>query len=138
MHRYNGQSGSVAVEFALVLPLLLAIVFGIIEYSIALYDKTVITNASREAARAGIVLKSPKLTSDEITKVATDYCASNLVTFGATTSPTVAVTTTGGAVFGTPLTVSVSYVYQGLGLGSLLSTLSSPITLTATTIMNNE
>jgi len=138
MRQQTSQSGSVAVEFALVLPLLLIIVFGIVEYSIALYDKTIITNASREAARAGIVLRSPKFSSDEIKKVATDYCTSNLITFGAATSPTVDITSSGGAAFGTPLTVTVAYVYQGLGLGSLLSSLSSPITLSATTIMNNE
>ena len=44
--------GSVVVEFALIFPLLLFIVFSIIECSLALYDKAVITNASREAARA--------------------------------------------------------------------------------------
>ena len=47
------QKGSVVVEFALIFPLLLFIVFSIIECSLALYDKAVITNASREAARAG-------------------------------------------------------------------------------------
>ena len=49
------QQGASAVEFALVLPLLLLLTFGIIEFGILLYDKAVITNASREGARAGIV-----------------------------------------------------------------------------------
>jgi Flp pilus assembly protein TadG len=137
-HKHDGQNGSVVVEFALVLPVLLMIVFGIIECSIALYDKTVITNASREAARAGIVLRSPKLSTSDIKKVATDYCGSNLISFGADPSLQVNVTTVGGAAFGTPLTVTVAYDYQGLALGSPLSALSSPITLSATTIMNNE
>lgn len=46
------------MEFALIFPLLLFIVFGVIEFGTALYDKSVVTNASREAARAGVVLKS--------------------------------------------------------------------------------
>ena len=43
--------GVAAVEFALLLPLLLAIVFGIIEFGAILYNQAIITNASREAAR---------------------------------------------------------------------------------------
>ena len=40
--------------------------------------------------------------------------------------------------FGTPLTVTVTYTYYGLGLGTLLSPISGPLTLTGTTVMNNE
>ena len=51
----KGNNGASAVEFAVVLPLLV-LPFGIIEFSLALYDKAMITNASREGARAGIGL----------------------------------------------------------------------------------
>ena len=64
------QCGVAAVEFALILPLLLALLFGMAEVSLLLYDQAVITNASREGARAGIVLKTPKLTTTEIEQVA--------------------------------------------------------------------
>lgn len=84
--------GSVVVEFALIFPLLLFIVFSIIECSMALYDKAVITNASREAARAGIVLRTPKLTKTQIETVARDYCQNNLISFAQNVSPTVLVT----------------------------------------------
>lgn len=131
------NSGSVAVEFAIILPLLLLIVFGIIEYSVALFDKAIITNASREAARSGIVLRKTKLTTDEIKAIANAYCTSNLVSLGGASTPTVTVSGAGGA-FGTNLTVSISYTYRGLGLGSLISTITSPITLTASSTMTNE
>lgn len=49
------ERGASAVEFALVLPLLMVITFAIIEFGMLLYDKAVITNASREGARAAIV-----------------------------------------------------------------------------------
>lgn len=49
------------MEFALVLPVLLLILFGIIEFGLVMFDQAVITNASREGARAGIVLKTPSL-----------------------------------------------------------------------------
>ncbi|WP_421380750.1 TadE/TadG family type IV pilus assembly protein (plasmid) [Paraburkholderia sp. DD10] len=131
------QAGVAAVEFAFILPLLLLIVFGTVEFGIALYDKAVITNASREGARAGIVLKSPKPTSTDIQNVVQNYTSSYLVTFGTPSTPTVTPTGQGGA-FGTPLSVTVSYQYAGLGLGTMLSALTGPITLSATTVMNNE
>lgn len=130
--------GTAAVEFALVLPVLLMLVFGMIEMSVALYDKAVITNASREAARAGVVLKTPKLTTTQIQTVAQNYCQNNLVTFaGSPVTATVAVTGASGT-FGTPLSVTVNYSYSGLGLGAMLSALTGPLPLSATTVMNNE
>ena len=57
MKRLNqliGQKGVAAVEFAIVLPFLVLLVFGTIEFGLMFYNKQVITNASREGARAGI------------------------------------------------------------------------------------
>jgi len=130
--------GSVVVEFALIFPLLLFIVFSIIECSLALYDKAVITNASREAARAGIVLRTPKLSKSQIADIARNYCQNNLISFAQNVSPTVLVTDNGTNTFGTPLSVNVSYVYTGLGFGQLINALSGPITLSEITTMNNE
>jgi len=42
------KKGASAVEFAIILPILILILFGIIEFSILFYDKAVITNASRD------------------------------------------------------------------------------------------
>ena len=55
MRTKSKEKGGSAVEFALVLPILVVILFGIIEFGFVLYDKAVITNASSEAARQGIV-----------------------------------------------------------------------------------
>ncbi|AQV93067.1 pilus assembly protein TadE [Cupriavidus necator] len=132
------NKGVAAVEFGLVLPLFVLLVFGIIEFSLILYDKAVITNASREAARAGITLKSPKLTTAEIKAVAINYCNNYLITFGSTTSPTASVPSGAGGSFGSPLTVSVSFSYSGLVLGKFVSALAGPLSLSATTVMNNE
>ena len=51
----KNQKGTEVVEFAIVSLLLFLLLFGIIDFGILLYDKAVITNASREGARAGIV-----------------------------------------------------------------------------------
>ena len=126
------------MEFALVLPILLLLIFGIVELGVGLYDKAVITNASREGARVGIVLKSPKASSQDITNAVLNYTSNYLLTFANQAPPSVNVTQSSPSTFGTPLTVTVSYRYTGLGLGQLLSALAGPITLSATTVMNNE
>jgi Flp pilus assembly protein TadG len=43
--------GSVAVEFALVLPILLLIIFGVIDFGRAINDQITLTQAAREGAR---------------------------------------------------------------------------------------
>jgi len=73
------RTGVSAVEFAIVLPLLILVLFGIIEFSLILYDKAMLTNASREGARAGIVT-APRVTPGEIDGIVKKYCQNHLVT----------------------------------------------------------
>ena len=136
--RRRVQSGVAAVEFALILPLLLALLFGMVEVSLLLYDQAVITNASREGARAGIVLKTPKLSTAEIEQVALNYSLNALVSLGAAAPPVVTVTQAADPAFAMPLTVTVSYTYAGFGVIGLWTTLTAPIQLTATSVMNHE
>jgi hypothetical protein len=49
----RGEHGAVAVEFAIILPVLLLLLFGIIDFGHAWYMKQIIINASREGARYG-------------------------------------------------------------------------------------
>ena len=49
------EGGVVAVEFALVLPLLVTLVFGIVQFGLALNTKLTLTHAAREGARAAVV-----------------------------------------------------------------------------------
>ena len=74
------QTGAAAVEFALILPVLLAVLIGSVDVSLALYDKAVITNASREGARAGIVARNPKLRDDEIRLLVRGYTDGEFIT----------------------------------------------------------
>ena len=82
---FKSQKGATAVEFAIILPLLLLLIFGIIEFGLFLFNRHVITNAVREAARAGIVVRSPRLSNKKIETIARNYCEKYLVTFGAGT-----------------------------------------------------
>ncbi|HLT00965.1 MAG TPA: TadE/TadG family type IV pilus assembly protein, partial [Geminicoccaceae bacterium] len=76
------MKGVAAVEFALVVPFLLVVLFGIIDFGFMLYDKAVLTNAAREGARAGIVLGETRLTKGEIENVAHQYCQGNMIRLG--------------------------------------------------------
>ena len=51
----NNQKGQALVEFALVFPILLLLVMGILQFGMMLNSYLSIENASREGARAGIV-----------------------------------------------------------------------------------
>lgn len=132
------QQGAAAVEFALVLPVLLLILLGIVDFSLALYDKAVITNASREGARAGIVLRSPKLSETEIRAVVWRYTDPALISLGNRVRPTVVVDPAAPANFPTPLRVTVTYTFQGIAMGNLFNALGMPWVLTATSVMVNE
>ena len=80
------QKGASLVEFALLLPLLMLITFGIIEFGLLFYNQQVITNASREGARAGVVYQLPqRLSQGEIQGIVNNYADQRLVTFGSRT-----------------------------------------------------
>ncbi len=135
------QKGAEIVEFALVLPLLLLILFGIMEFGIVFFDKAIITNASREGARAGVVSRSPVLSNDDITTIVNNYSV-GLVSFSSSVaSPVVTVTTTTIAAEQF-LTVKVEYSYTFLVFGNLMSlfipSFSNPIVLSASTVMRYE
>jgi Flp pilus assembly protein TadG len=51
MHKIRSEDGAVAVEFALLLPILIALLLGIMEFSLALNAQLTLTNAAREGAR---------------------------------------------------------------------------------------
>jgi len=135
--RSRGENGASAVEFAIVLPILVLLIFGIIEFSVALYDKTMITNASREGARAGIVFRTPSVTDGEITNVVNNYLGSSLITFGAPVSATTTVTRSGYNP-GDELKVTVNYTYTFLIIPSFVVSLSGGINMVSETVMRME
>lgn len=132
------QCGAAAVEFALLLPVLIALLVGTVDMGLMLYDKAVITNASREGARAGIVLRNPKPSSAEITSVVQQYTQANLISLLPSNAPQVKVLQSSPAVYPNPLQVSVSYTFKGLLLGNLMQSLGTPWVIHASTVMVNE
>jgi len=142
--RGDAERGAATVEFAIIFTLLIALLFGIIEFGILIYDNHVLTNASREGARAGLVMRTPRLSDNEIQTIIRNYAEEYMVTFGPTStlifesSPpwiTPSQSSRTGLLFGTELKINVKYSYRflilsGFGLG--------PITLEAETRMKME
>jgi len=76
MRRFRRQRrGAVIVEFALVVPFLFLIVFGIIDFSRAYAQLNNINSSLREGARFGAAQKNPTVTSiqDEVIRFSTTW-----------------------------------------------------------------
>lgn len=134
------KEGQALVEFAILLPVLLLLLLGIIEFGLLLFNQHVITNASREGARYGIVSRNPRRGVDEIEAVVAAYCGDHLVTFGNDDEPatTVLPDPTTGSVFGDDLKVEVAFDYQFFVLPQFLADLAGITELRATTTMKYE
>lgn len=118
-HRWT-ESGASLVEFALVLPVLILVLFGIIDFSLFFYDKHVITNAAREGARRGIIswpadLRDIETGNTEIKSRVIEYAQQYLVTFGAYELTDDDIDITRGSdpfAFGSELVVEVYFEYE--------------------------
>jgi len=155
--KIKDQDGATVVEFALVLPLLVVFIFGIIEFSLLSYNKAMITNASREAARNVIVYRYPELLPDEIKtqakNVAEAYCFNHLISFDGNTIPDVPPNSPDFIIgdenpdnppgdSGDSLTVTVKYNYQFLIFPNVMELIkgsyTNSILLQAKTVMKFE
>jgi Flp pilus assembly protein TadG len=150
LHTQQKQYGVVAVEFAILAPLLFLILFGIINWGVLLFDKAVITNAAREGARWAAINatssgcdNSVESTPDDPCAVAYTYAKNYLITFGATPNLTStysdATTTQCTTVYGTGCleTVVTSYTFTGIGY-AVSAIIGSAGSLSATSKMYHE
>lgn len=124
------RRGTAAVEFALVAPVFFLLVLGMIEYGRMVMVQQVITNASREGARAAVL---DGATWNEVQTVVTGYLQSGSISGATCPQPDNFDT----AKFGDPITITVSVPFDQV------SWLPSPMylggkTLTATTVMRRE
>ena len=70
------RRGAALVEFALLLPLLLALLFGFIEFGRALMVQSILTNAAREGARTSTLLGA---TDSQVGQVIDNYMTGNQI-----------------------------------------------------------
>lgn len=115
MHQQKKESGQAMVEFALILPIFIFILFGVIEFGWIFSNQISVTSAAREGAREGIICASESdFTSRVKSKVQSS--APNLDA----SSLSVTVTKT-GASGNDDVVVSLDYVVSPLTpLGNLL------------------
>ncbi|QKE41830.1 MAG: pilus assembly protein [Ferrovum myxofaciens] len=161
----SSERGVAAVEFALIFPLMLLLMFGIIEFGTMMYDQIMVTNAAREGARWGSVqsvsLAHPITSCSEVSSiqggcpascsgsgsgsdactVASNYAANTLISYqgGSNNSPVVTVDfcPSNKCPNGAAIEVTVQYTFQGLGLGSL-SAVQGSNNLSSTAVMYYE
>jgi Flp pilus assembly protein TadG len=146
--KIKDQRGGSMVEFAIIAPLLFVIVFGIIEFGILLFDKAMLTNATREGARYGIVFFPGRISDTEIRKVVKDYCANYLISFGSSSvleDTDIIIDPPGDRTnlpAGTSLRVAVNYQFQFLVFSNVLAliggNMGNLINLSAETVMRLE
>ena len=125
------QNGAATVEFAIILPMLVFLVFGIIEFGLMFYNKQILTNASREAARVAIT----GVTVSEVKQIVLDYCNGKLLNLeGSINLSEVDIDVP--PPDGSDLSVAVSFDYNFLF--SQIIGIINPITVSGRTIMRME
>jgi hypothetical protein len=64
--RFRNDEGAVLIEFAIVIGLFFLLVFGMVDFGLAINTRTQITNAGREGARFGTVNLDPGAVEDRV------------------------------------------------------------------------
>jgi Flp pilus assembly protein TadG len=142
------QCGTTAVEMALVLPLLILVIMQGIDFTTVLYNKNVITNASREGARAGVVVPIgfPGTSGASNARIAAcNYISTFLITYKTSITPPTGTKCANSDAYvvitdasspysmGQPLMVTVNYKFSGLSI--LGNWLSNPLISAKTTML---
>ena len=128
----QNNRGVAAVEFAICLPILVLLVCGSIEFGLLFYNQQVITNASREGVRAGIVAEAE---TTDIIQIVKNYCSGKLINLNGANELQADAVTVSAPDGDDDLTVRVIYNYDFL-FGGILGFTDK--TLSAQTIMRME
>jgi len=137
--RLTCDRGAELIEFAIVTPLLLLLVFGIANFGLMFQRYEVLTNAAREGARVAAL---PGYVAADVQNRVTQYLTGSAVTPVTTTYLTPAPVNVGGACI-TLRGATVTYDYSFIGLGGIIKLFPggsgfTTKTLTATALMRYE
>lgn len=122
----RSEHGQTAVEFALVVPILIALLLGIVQAGIAFHNYLSVTDAARAVARKAILVRFTPLTQTDINQIADNASPDldpNLLTATVSPDPADPTFTTAGST----ITVTVTYPYhlQLFGIPVVDGTLTS-------------
>ncbi len=143
----RGDQGQSLVEFVLALPILLVIVFGIVEFAAAWRTYQVVTNVAREGARLAVIPStvSDITVSDRIDSLLTQSglsLANRTTTLTCNGNPGLC---SGPASTGQPDEVQIDYLHTFVVLGPVLDLMCAgcgtsygTVTLTSRSVMRNE
>ena len=147
LRKFRSNQGQTIVEFAFVLVPLLILVLGVMEFGMILYDKAVLTDACREAAREGIMFRADAtefvytpMTEAEIKALVGNYLQGRLVSFGEPFDPAtdVVVAWDPSPTSGSTLEVTVNFPYTFLALPNFGGLGSGTLDLSARSTMRME
>jgi Flp pilus assembly protein TadG len=132
---WRSEDGQALVEFALVLPVLLLLVLGLVEFSRAWNTQQVLTDAARESLRSSVVA-NPNFTYDAMLGVI------NQSLRRASLDPERAQVTVEGwkTGTGTPAHIRIEYLYEFGFFGPLVgwATGDRSLALSTSFVMRNE
>ena len=135
----TSERGAELVEFALVFPMLLLVMLGIMDFGFLFQRYEVLTAAAREGARIAIL---PGYTDADVQARVTAYLTAGGLTQPATVSVGTAQTMTLGTQCISIRPVTVTYTYQYLFVGPIMAFFGEPALgtrqLNATSAMRSE
>lgn len=134
---WRSERGAELIEFAIIAPILMFIIAGIVDFGMMFRTFEAVTNAAREGARVGVL---PGYNAPDIqSRVDAYLAASGLTGVRATAVADVPVATPAGTF--TAKAVTVNYTYQFVVLGAaapLFGGNFGSITLNAVSVMRTE
>jgi Flp pilus assembly protein TadG len=119
--KHDSERGAAAVEFAILLPLLLMLVLGTIEFGRAYNAQITLTNAARDGVRVMAINNNPTAAATAVQSAAASV-SSTIPSSAVTVSPTTCST-------GTQVTVTVKYTL------STITGIAGPFPMTGKGVM---
>lgn len=136
-HRLASERGAELIEFALVVPILILILAGMVDFGMMFRSYEAVTNAAREGARVGVL---EGYASGDVQDRVDAYMAASGLTGAYTVNVANTPITTGAGTF-TARSVTVNYTYQFAWLGvagALFGGNLTSVPLRAVSVMRNE